>query len=129
MGIEERLVHFVVRGNWVVLALFCSAALWVEDPAFFRGVLFGGLIVTINFHMLGRTLKNSFKPPHLAAVHSIIAKYYLRFIISGIIISILIFGRFVAPVGLVLGLSVVVVTLFCAAIVALMKILSSKEAA
>ncbi|TYT74349.1 ATP synthase subunit I [Desulfobotulus mexicanus] len=129
MEIQERLVHFISRGNWVVLALFCSASLWIENPAFFRGVLFGGLIVTINFYMLGRTLKKSFKPPHLASVHSIIAKYYLRFIISGIIIFILILGRFVSPLGLVLGLSVVVVTMFCAAIVALMKILSSKEAA
>ncbi|MCW7752925.1 ATP synthase subunit I [Desulfobotulus sp. H1] len=129
MDIQQGLVRFVSRGNWVVLAVFCAASLWVEDPAFFRGVFLGGLIVTVNFHMLGRTLRKSLKPPHTAAVHSIIAKYYLRFIVSGIIIFILILGRFVAPLGLILGLSVVVVTLFCAAIVALMKILSSKEAA
>lgn len=128
MEFQERLVLFVSRGNWVVLALFCLFALWLGDPAFFRGVFFGGLIVALNFHLLARTLKKALKPPHLAAVHSIIAKYYLRFILSGIVIFILILGRFVSPLGLVLGLSVVVVTLFCATIVALIKIFSSKEA-
>ncbi len=79
-----------------------------------RGVFFGGLLVTINFHLLARTLKKALTPPHLSSHNVILAKYYLRFIGSGFIIFVLIAGHFVHPVGLVIGLSVVVFSIILA---------------
>jgi hypothetical protein len=43
-----------------------------------------------------------------------LAKYYLRFLISGVIIFLLIAGKVVNPVGLILGLSVVVASIMLA---------------
>lgn len=91
------------------------------------GMIAGGLIVTINFYLLGRTLKKALSPPHLSSHHAVLAKYYIRFIISGIIIFILIAGHFVNPIGLFIGLSIVVVSIMLATMVEF-KNLFSKEA-
>jgi hypothetical protein len=87
------------------------------------GILCGGLIVTVNFHLLARTLRRALKPPHLASHHVVIAKYYLRFIVSGFIIFLLIAGRVVDPLGLVIGLSVVVTSIILATIREVKKII------
>ena len=88
---------------------------------FTAGIICGGLIVTINFHLLNRTLKKAFRPPHLASVRVILAKYYIRFIISALIIFILISNHFVNPLGLFVGLSVVVASITLATLSELTK--------
>ena len=91
------------------------------------GIVFGGLIVTINFHLLSHTLRKSFSPPYVASHHMIIAKYYLRFIVSGIIIFLLIRQHIVNPLGLFIGLSVVVASMMLATAMEI-KRLVGKEA-
>jgi hypothetical protein len=91
--------------------------------AFAKGVLFGGLLVTVNFHLLAGTLRKALTPPHLSSHNLIIAKYYLRFIGSGFIIFILIAGNYVNPVGLVIGLSVVVLSIMLAALCEVTKLI------
>lgn len=78
------------------------------------GVAIGGLIVTINFHLLSRTLKKALTPPHIASVRSVIAKYYIRFFITAIIVFMLMISKHVDPMGLVAGLSVVVASMMFA---------------
>lgn len=92
-----------------------------------RGIIAGGLIVTINFFLLSRTLKKALKPPHLASHRSIVAKYYLRFIVSAVIIFILISQHLVNPLGLFIGLSVVVASIMLATLMEV-KRLFCKEA-
>ena len=114
MTIQQRLLQFVTRTNWILLVLTSLVGALVFSPAFFRGIAFGGLIVTINFHLLSRTLKKALTPPHLASHHKILAKYYVRFTISGIIIFLLIANRIVDPLGLFVGLSIVVASIMLA---------------
>ena len=76
----------------------------------------GGLIVTINFHLLHRTLQKALRPPHLASHHAVLAKYYLRFTVSAVILFILISRRLVDPLGLFVGLSVVVASIMLATV-------------
>jgi len=78
------------------------------------GIAAGGLIVTINFHLLYRTLKKALTPPHIASVKGVIVKYYIRFIITAIIIFFLMASKYVDPFGLIAGLSVVVASMFFA---------------
>ncbi|MFQ5483779.1 MAG: ATP synthase subunit I [Desulfobacterales bacterium] len=114
MKIEQRLFIFIVRTNWVLLLMASIVALFISSRDFFSGVICGGLIVTANFHLLYRTLKKSLMPPHLSSHQAIIAKFYLRFMLSAFIIFILISKQLVDPVGLILGLSVVVVSIILA---------------
>jgi hypothetical protein len=78
------------------------------------GVAAGGLIVTINFHLLAKTLKKALTPPHIASVKGVIIKYYLRFTFTAIIIYMLMLSKHVDPMGLIAGLSVVVASMMFA---------------
>mmetsp|Transcript_18354 Transcript_18354/g.8551 ORF Transcript_18354/g.8551 Transcript_18354/m.8551 type:complete len:133 (-) Transcript_18354:1182-1580(-) len=121
MNIQQHIVKFVTWSNWVLLVVstFFSFVFW--SNGFARGIFFGGLIVTINFHLLYKTLKKAFTPPNLSRYSSVLAKYYIRFILSGIIIFILLSKHYVSPIGLILGLSIVVVSIIFATIFVIIR--------
>ena len=116
MAIHQRLIKFITITNWVLFSIVSIAGFLITTPNFAKGIIFGGLIVTINFHMLSRTLKKAFRPPHLVSHNVILAKYYLRFVVSGFIIFVLISKHYVDPIGLFIGLSVVVASIMLATI-------------
>jgi len=116
MSIQERLLKFIVRANWILLVSAGIISLLAASIGMTLGIMAGGLIVTINFHLLHRTLKRSLTPPHLASHNLILVKYYIRFVTSGIIIFFLIFSGVVDPRGLFIGLSVVVASITIATI-------------
>ena len=91
----------------IVGLLFCP-------PGFAKGIIFGGLIVTVNFHLLSRTLRKALTPPRLTSHNVILAKYYARFFVSGLILFFLISRGYVEPLGLFVGLSVVVASIMLA---------------
>ena len=123
MEIQQRIIKFVTCSNWV-LSGFVSIlgfALLPLDVA--GGILSGGLLVTLNFHLLAKTLRKALRPPHLASHNVVLAKYYLRFLASGFIIFVLIAGHIVHPVGLVIGLSMVVFSIILATICEVKKLI------
>ncbi len=114
MDIQQRILNFVTKSNWY-LFIFASIFGFLNLPfKFSMGLLLGGLIVTVNFHLLSRTLKKALTPPIFISHNVVIAKYYIRFMISGFIIFLLISKNIVDPIGLILGLSVVVVSIIMA---------------
>jgi len=125
--IQQRILKFVTRANWVLFAAASILGSAVSPPDFAKGIIFGGLIVTVNFHLLSRTLKNALTPPHLSSHNVILAKYYVRFTVSGFIIFILISKHYVDPRGLFIGLSIVVASIILATVREL-KTLIFKEA-
>ena len=127
MDIQKRLLKFITRSNWVLFVIFSLGGWLLATPGFTRGVFFGGLLVTVNFHLLAWTLKKALTPPYLSSHNAVLAKYYMRFVASGIIIFILITGHFVHPLGLIVGLSVVVASIFLATLLEV-KNLFLKEA-
>lgn len=112
--IQKRILTFVTRANWVVFAAVSIGGFLLASADMLWGILFGGLIVTVNFHLLSRTLNKSLVPSNLSSHNVILAKYYVRFILSGFIIFILISGHYVHPLGLFIGLSVVVASIMLA---------------
>jgi hypothetical protein len=121
--IQQRILQFVTRANWVILIGATVAGTAVAPPDFALGILCGGLIVTVNFYLLAKTLRRALTPPHLASHNAVIAKYYLRFMASAFVIFLLIAGGVVNPLGLVIGLSVVVVSIILATIREVKKII------
>jgi hypothetical protein len=122
VNIQERLLKFITFTNWILFLIASAVGIMLSPPDFAKGIIFGGLIVTINFHMLSRTLKKAFKPPHLASHNIILAKYYLRFIVSGFIIFVLISKHYVDPIGLFIGLSIVVASIILGTIFEVKKL-------
>ncbi len=116
MDIQKRILRFITRANWIFFATALIIGLAAFQLDFTLGIFAGGLIVTINFHLLARTLKKSLTPPHLVSHNVIIAKYYVRFIASGVIIFFLISGHYVDPLGLFVGLSIVVASIVVATV-------------
>jgi hypothetical protein len=123
LEIQQRIIHFVTRANWVLTGVVSILGFILLPLDVAYGILFGGLLVTINFHLLAKTLKNALTPPHLASHNMVLAKYYLRFLASGFIIFVLIAGHIVHPVGLVIGLSLVVFSIILATICEVKKLI------
>ena len=123
MQIQQRILNFVTRANWVILAGATAVGTALAPADFALGILCGGLIVTLNFYLLARTLRRALTPPHLASHNAVLAKYYLRFMASAFVIFLLIAGGVVNPLGLVIGLSVVVASIILATIREVKKII------
>jgi hypothetical protein len=99
--------------NWIILALFFISSLIFAPWKFAFGILLGGFISIINFYWLGRNLQNVFK--NLGDKGNIkgpvMVKYYIRLAITAIALYFLITGDTVHVVGLLVGLSVVVISI------------------
>ncbi len=77
---------------------------------FTTGVILGGFLIIVNFNVLQRTITKAFGADGVfgANTGAIVGKYYLRLAVLGILIYLLIRQGWVNPVGLAVGLSVVV---------------------
>ena len=128
MRIERKLLKFITLTNWIVLCIATICGFIFAPGRFAWGILAGGLIVCINFQLLYRTLRQALTPPHLTAPRVVLGKYYIRFLVSALIIYILISDHYVNPLGLIIGLSVVVTSIFIAIFNEIRKIIF-KEAA
>jgi hypothetical protein len=123
VNIQQRLLIFVTRSNWVLLTTVSLLGLLATSPPIARGLIFGGLLVTINFHLLAKTLSKALCPRPSTSTSAVLIKFYIRFIISGVIIFLLISQHVVNPVGLFVGLSVVVVSITLATMLELKKLI------
>ena len=114
MNTQKRIINFVIYSNWLLLIVTSTVGYFTFSTEVGLGITAGGLIVTINFHLLARTLRKALTPPHIAPVTIVIAKYYFRFFITAIIIYMLMISEKVNPMGLIAGLSVVVASMMFA---------------
>jgi len=114
MDTQKRILKFVVISNWILFASVTIGGFALLSKLFALGILAGGLIVTVNFHLLWRTLRKAFQPDRLVSHHVVIAKYYMRFFASAIILMVLISQHWVDPLGLFVGLSIVVTSIMLA---------------
>ncbi len=96
--------------NWIVLGILAAASLVFWDLKILLGVVSGGILANFNFKLLHRALLNMFgrgKP----SVTKALVNYYLRFLVTGAIMLVLLKYQLVNPLGLLIGLSSVVVNL------------------
>ncbi|MCP3941350.1 MAG: ATP synthase subunit I [Desulfobacteraceae bacterium] len=123
----QKIVVFVTKTNWL-LFMVTSLLAWMTTPTDVSlGVLLGGLIVSVNFQLLKKTILDNFCPEVVAVkggsfVGNILVKYYIRFVISGVLIFLLISNHIVHPLGLLVGLSVVVASMFLATMLELTRL-------
>ncbi len=125
----DKLARQIRMYNWITLAVLGCASFFFMNAGFTLGVLLGGLLIIANFNVLQYTVRNCFAPSGVmrAGKISLVANFYFRLAIMGIIIYIVITTGWVNPVGLVLGLSIVVISIIHVGIRAAWK-LSSGEA-
>ncbi len=124
----EKIVNFITRTNWLLFLGSSLVALLLASPKVYLGVFLGGLIVTINFHVLKNTVTQNINQERVmekgkSLIGALLVKYYLRFALTAVVVFLLIENRSVHPAGLLAGLSVVVASTFIAAAIELTKII------
>lgn len=96
--------------NWLLLLFLSLLSFFLMSSTWTLGVMLGGLITIANFSLLQHTVKSVFASRQVdkAAKVMIVAKYYFRLLGLGAILFVIITRGWVDPVGLALGLSIVV---------------------
>jgi hypothetical protein len=114
----DKLQNILRKLTWVVLLILSSFGYFIMSPFWTAGVLFGGLVAIANFSVLQHTVRRAFSPEgiHQGARMSIVGKYYLRLLALGVILYVLITRGWIDPVGLVVGLSTVMLSIIGVAI-------------
>jgi len=107
--------------NWVVLALFLLSSSFLLSFSFSLGILLGGLISIINFYWLHQNLRSTFQYLMNGAKSSILFKYCIRLAVTAVLPYCIIAYRVADIVGLLLGLSIVVINIVFTVIMAFHK--------
>jgi len=107
--------------NWVVLALFLISSSFLLSFSFSLGILLGGLISIINFYWLHQNLRSTFQYLMDGATSSILIKYCIRLAVTAVFLYLIITYSVADVVGLLLGLSIVVINIVITVIMAFYK--------
>lgn len=109
--------------NWIILLVLSSVSYFLMENAFTAGIILGGFLIIANFTLLQRTITKAFRPDGVFGANkgAVIGKYYLRLAALGVLIYLLIRQRWVNPVGLAVGLSVVVASIVTLGILRVFK--------
>lgn len=102
----------MARRNWIILGVLLLASVAARDAEFSLGVLCGGLTVVAGYQWLHSALKKALQRSNTGAVRSFQVGYLLRLLVLAAVLGLLIGVVKVNLVGLVIGLSVVVINIF-----------------
>ncbi len=115
---REQVIYEISTRNWLVLMVIGGISLFCMTPVFTLGVFMGGLIVIANFHSLYRTINRTFLknlPLHRKKI-LIILNFYFRLAIIVAIVYILCGIGKVSVGGVLVGLSVVIISVVTVAL-------------
>ena len=111
---EAAVVRQLWLGNLVGFLVLSTGAFVVAPLVSAVSVVVGGAIALANFRLLQASIVRALTPP-LAGKRTVLGrsliKYYLRFIATAALIIILVRQGVVEPLGLLVGLSVVVLSI------------------
>ncbi len=111
------MANFVGKANWVILFFMGILALFLTDNRIFAGVLVGGIIAAVNFHLLNRTVQKHLHPEEVVSMgrRSLLCRilfgYYIRFFLSAGLLFLCVYKHLAHPLGLLAGVSVVVISI------------------
>ncbi len=108
----EQLPAQLTRRNWVILALLILASLPFGNLALSIGILLGGLVAIGGFLWMRRSLTCLLKEPTGGARFRYQFGYIIRLAALAVILAVLIAILKIHPIGLIIGLSVVIINLF-----------------
>ncbi|TLM67666.1 MAG: ATP synthase subunit I [Deltaproteobacteria bacterium] len=107
----EQLPATLQRRNWIVLGALLAGSLPFANWPVTVGVLAGGLVAIAGFAWLHRSLRRLLAEPAAGSRVRYQFGYVVRLIVLGGVLALLIAVAKIHPVGLAIGLSVVVINL------------------
>ncbi len=114
----QRRIEF---SNWIILAVIFLPSLCFAPYKFALGILIGGFISIVNFYWMEKSLRGAFGKKTGSIKGFIMAKYFLRLALTGVILYFLITNETVNVIGLIIGLSVVIINIIAITIISLTK--------
>ncbi|SDL70798.1 ATP synthase I chain [Geoalkalibacter ferrihydriticus] len=114
---DREFLSRLAQRNWIILLGLVALSLLWRSAMLTSGILAGGVLALAGFWWLHRGLQQILAQPSPQTARAFQVRYFLRMGALGIILYFLIARLGVHPVGLALGLSVVVINIFCTAIV------------
>ncbi len=97
--------------NWLVLAVLACGALFFFTPPVAVSVLVGGVLANLSFDLLRRDLTRVLSGPLDSAKARFLMKYYVRLALLAALLFVLVKFRVVHPMGLLVGLSSVLLSI------------------
>lgn len=127
--VKDPLQNKIEIFNWIVLAVLLIFSLILNSFKFSLGILLGGFISIVNFYWMERGLRDLFAISSKSIKARIIIKYYVRLALIAVVLYFLIAYGTVNVIGLLVGLSVVVINIIITLIATAMtkKKLTIKE--
>jgi hypothetical protein len=114
--------------NLVILGLMLLVSLLTMPTRFTMGILVGGVISIINLYWLGRDLRVIFSNLSGAAKSAMMIRYYIRMATTAVVLYFVITELPVDIIGLLAGLSLVVINIVITAILEFQKKILPEEA-
>ena len=119
--LKDPLQRKIEIANWIVLAILFITS-WIFTPFdFYLGVLLGGFISILNFYWMERGLRGIFTNTAGNVKGGVLVKYYIRLVLTAIVLYFLIANGTVHAIGLLIGLSVVVINIIITLITTMAK--------
>jgi MFS superfamily sulfate permease-like transporter len=107
--------------NWIILGLFVAISLLFFSTEVTLGILLGGLISVVSFSWRQRDLRIVFRNLTGRARSAIMFRYYIRFFVSAVLIFFIITKTSADVIGLVIGLSIMIISIVLTLLINLMK--------
>ncbi len=101
LSLETRIM---ICGGLVSLGLMLFGFLTKDPLAFALGVLFGGAYSVLNFRLMQLTFDKAMKMPSARAQKYVQTRYFLRYLLTGVVIYVAIINPWVNIIGVLLGL-------------------------
>ena len=119
--VKDPLQKRLEIANWIILAILLIPSLFFAPFKFSLGILLGGFISILNFHGMEYGLQNLLKNLSGNVKRPTMMKYYIRLALTGVVVYFLLAADTVHVVGLLIGLSVVVINVTFTVITTLAK--------
>jgi hypothetical protein len=107
--------------NWIILVLFVAISLLFFSADFTLGILLGGLISVGSFSWRQRDLRVVFRNLTERSRSAIMFRYFIRFFVSAVLIFFIITKTPADVIGMVIGLSIVIISIVLTLLMGLMK--------
>ncbi|MGV8906647.1 MAG: ATP synthase subunit I [Acetobacterium sp.] len=101
LSLETKIM---IGGGLTCLVLMLFGFMTENPGKFMLGVLFGGIYSILNFRLMQLTFDKAMKMPSAKAQKYVQTRYYLRFLVTGVVIYVAIVNPWLNIIGVILGL-------------------------
>jgi chromate transport protein ChrA len=119
--VKDQLQKKIELSKWITIGVILVPSLFFAPVKFSLGVLLGGFISILNFYWMEKGLRGFFQKTGGNVKGPVLIKYYIRLAMTAVVLYFLIAYETVNVIGLLIGLSVVVINIVITVIFSLTK--------